>query len=242
MNYLCLDRHPYFFIYRYADTRKKYRKHIDTYQHWCKTSFRLSLEELFKVENKTQQQKDFLAGYFRYMPVIDSNSTMNRICHYIEGLNMNVRSHLKVKEGHDMHKLFMPDNIEWNEERYNNVVEAYKRYCKECTKMNSLGASNFDFETTKDYDFYASMFIGMLYSYVNEVCSNVYEAIAYLAHYMYVEKDSANKEMLWQTYGYEIYSMIKERNNGYIMFPLEDEDGDIEYLNKRYSMQEVCID
>ena len=108
--------------------------------------------------------------------------------------------------------------------------------------MNSLGASNFDFETTKDYDFYASMFIGMLYSYVNEVCSNVYEAITYLAHYMYVEKDSANKEMLWQTYGYEIYSMIKERNSGYIMFPLEDEDGDIEYLNKRYSMQEVCID
>ena len=241
-NYLCLDRHPYFFIYRYADTRRKYRNHMDTYRRWCKSSFRMTLEELLSLEKKSPEQVDFLTGFFKYMPVIDSDSTMNRLCHYIEGINMNVRSHLKVKEGEDMRHIFVSDDIEWNEERYQLVVEAHKKYCKECVTLNHLGQSHFDFENSKGYDFFASMFIGMLYSYINEVCSNVYEAIAYLAHYMYVERDSANKEMLWQTYAQEIHSIIKSKNNGYVLFPMLDEDGDIEYLGRRYSMKEVKID
>lgn len=242
MNYLCLDRYPYFFIYRYSDTRRKYRKHIKSYQSWCKNTFKMPLEDLIKLEPKTAQQIEFLRGFFRYMPVIDSNSTMNRICHHIENINMNVRSHLKVKEGEDMRNIFVGENIEWDDNRYIQVVETYKRYCKEVTALNRLGSSHFDFETTHEYDFHAATLIGMLYSYISEACSNVYEAIMYLSHYMYTEKDSASKEMLWQTYAQEIYDIVRSKNDGTIMFPISDEDGEIEYLGKKYTMKEINID
>lgn len=242
MNYLCLDRHPYFFIYRYADTRKKYRKHIKDYQNWCKNTFKMSLEELLNLDSKNAQQIDFLKGFFKYMPVIDSDSAMNRLCHYIENINMNVRSHLKVKEGEDMRNVFVPSDIEWNDSRYSDVVDAYMKYCDRCKLVNPIEEDGFNEDIYGDSPPPLSMLIGMLYSYISDVCSNPYEAVMYLSYYMYVERDSSNKEMLWQTYGQEIESLIRSRNNGKVLFPMLDDDGDIKYLGKRYSMREVSID
>lgn len=236
MNYLCLDRHPYFFIYRYDDTRKKYREHCRRYDKWAKQWFRKPLDNILSNGPVSDDERDFLSGFFKYSPVIDSDSVMNRLCHYLEGVNFNVRSHLKIKESKSIYKIFMHSDIEWSDDTYNKVVNAYERFCQDARAYQKI---DFD-RDSQDPAF--NNFIGMLYSYVNEVCSNVYEAIGYLFYYLYDVKEKSNKEILWKTYGKEIYSILKNNSNGVVYIPMKDSDGDFEYLGDTYSMKEVCID
>lgn len=236
MNYLCLDRHPYFFVYRYDDTRRKYNKHRKKYERWAKQSFAKPLDTILSKGPANEAEREFLTGFFKYSPVIDSDSVMNRLCHYIERINFNVRSHLKIKEATSMYHLFISDEIEWNYTTYYKVVDAYERFCKESSNYKY---NEFDSDSP---DPLMGNFVGMLYSYVNEVCSNVYEAIGYLAYYMYEIKEKANKEMLWKTYGQEMSTILRRNSDGVISIPMLDEDGDIEYLGKTYSMKEVNID
>lgn len=236
MNYLCLDRHPYFFVYRYEDTRRKYNQHVKKYEKWAKQSFVKPLDTILTNGPENEAEQEFLAGFFRYSPVIDSNSVVNRLCHHIEKVNFNVRSHLKMKESTSVYKFFISDEIEFNCSTYDRVVEAYEKFCKECAnyKYTELDSNS--------QDPLMGNFVGMLYSYVSDACSNVYEAISYLAYYLYEVKEKANKEMLWKTYGQEICTILRRNNDGTVMIPMYDEDGDIEYLGKTYSMKEVAID
>ena len=234
-NYLCLDRHPYFFIYRYSDTRKKYNKHKKSYEKWAKQKFRKTLDDILISDVKTEEEIEFLENYFKYNPVIDSDSVMNRLCHYIEYVNFDVRKNLKIKEKKSMYKKFVLNDMEWSQKTYENIVGAYEKFCKDSIaykKQKDVSGSMTDL-----FDF----FVGMLYSYVNEACSNTYEAITYLSYYMYEVKEKSNKEMLWKTYGKEIYSIMLDRSDGIVTMPVLDNSGDIEYIGNKYSVSEFSI-
>jgi hypothetical protein len=74
---------------------------------------------------------------------------------------------------------------------------------------------------------------------MDEVCSNVYELVNDLIELFYVEFPSVSKDFLWDTYGKYIVNNLKRNYNKSILFPIPDESGNIEYLNKKYSLQEV---
>jgi hypothetical protein len=52
---------------------------------------------------------------------------------------------------------------------------------------------------------------------------------------------SVNKDLLWDTYGKYIINNLKRKYNNPILFPIPDKSGNVEYLNKMYSLQEVIF-
>ena len=60
-----------------------------------------------------------------------------------------------------------------------------------------------------------------------------------LIDYFYIEKNTLNKDILWDLYGDIICQNVKNNSTNPIMFPLPDENGDILYMGKTYSYKEI---
>ena len=59
--------------------------------------------------------------------------------------------------------------------------------------------------------------------------------------YFYETCPKSNKDILWKYFGKNIVKNIIENTKEPIMFPLKDEEGQIEYLGETYSLKEIKI-
>lgn len=75
---------PWFFIYRYSELKSELDKYIKSVKKNCKIRFAKTLEDLYKSEEKTEDEQSFIYNYEKYMPISRAPGTMNRICWRIE--------------------------------------------------------------------------------------------------------------------------------------------------------------
>lgn len=238
---IMLDRHPYFFIHLYKDTKKKYKKHIEGYNLSSKHKFGLTIDELIEKKDKTQEEKDYLKMFYEYMPVIYSDSVMNNISRYIENIDFDIKNKINVTDSKDIHLILMRnENIE-DENTYNQVLEAYKKMKKELKNRNNIRSSfnkhKFDENLSQEVDSIYEKFK----SKMDNICSNTYELVDYLIKIFYVEFPSSNKDLLWNIYGQYIFKNIKDKNQNKVYFPMPNKQGKIIYLNDRFILEEVDI-
>lgn len=78
------DKKPYYFIYNYSSLKKDYDNYIKNCDLKCVMLYGCKVNELKEKQNLTEEQQKFLEWYDIKMPVNISNSTMNRICRYVE--------------------------------------------------------------------------------------------------------------------------------------------------------------
>lgn len=119
-NSILLDKYPYFFRYRYPDCKKKYDKYVDSNETACKQRFGISLKSLIDLSQKTPEQMTFLDNYYKYMPVTMSDSSMNLLCKYIEGINFEISKKIK-EESSDKAVLDLKYDIEYDNSDYKKV-------------------------------------------------------------------------------------------------------------------------
>lgn len=243
-NSLLLDRHPYFFIYLYKHTRNKYNKHVSGYDLSCKQKFGIPLEKLINKKRKTIEEQAFLNSYHKYMPVIDSDCVANNICKYIESINFSIKNKLKTTNVHDLYKQYQRHGIEFNKDTYDVVLKRYNTFRREIRDLSNIGTNttsvngkysdNIESQTNGIYEIFKKD--------MTNICSNVYELVNYLVEIFYVTLPSSNKDLLWNLYGKFMFNNVKNNRIPYpIMFPTQDKNGDIEYLNKKYKLIEVKI-
>jgi hypothetical protein len=242
-NRILLGRHPYFFIYLYQHTKSKYNKHVEGYNISSKQKFGISLTDLLNKKRKTKAEKDFIDIYYRFMPVINSDSVMNLLCRHIESIDFNIKQKIKVNTNPDIYKLYLRNGITHDGDTFSVVLSEYKKFNKALNNMGNMGI--FQNADSKRYDESIGLSINGQYEEFkrrfNNICSNTYELVNYLVRIFYVEYKGSNKDLLWNTYGKYIFHNIKQNSKDKIFFPFPDDEGDIEYLNKKYSLKEVVI-
>lgn len=74
-----------------------------------------------------------------------------------------------------------------------------------------------------------------------QICASMNEATNYLVKYIYGNKKESLKALLWLLLGKYIYKNILKNKDNIAYFPIEDIDGDIEYLKKYYSREKINI-
>lgn len=243
LNRTLLNKHPYFFTYLYKGTKKKYKQFYNNQDVTCRQKFGISLNELRKLDRKTPDQITFLSDFHKYSPVIDSDCTMNKICKYIESIDFGIRGIIKQETSNDFHKRLMRnEDFVIDDSIYNKIKNAHKDF-KETSL--SLAATTSDEKSVKsDFDDILISNINTTYSKLeeslNKISSNTYEIVDYLIHMFYVDKTDSNKEVLWKIYGEYIYENVK-RKFGKVIVPVPSENGDIEYLGKKYTLKEVVL-
>ena len=236
---IMMDRHPYFFRFLYPNTKRKYKQYIEEYELSCRHKFGIGLDELLKKQNLTEDELKYRNMFYKYMPVIDSDSVMNNICKYIENINFDIKSNINNKDNKDVHLILMRNNEILNPDLYQKVLQKYKSIKKEIKQYCSANTKMFK----NKYDENAQQSVNNIYSKfketMNDECSNIYELVDYLIYIFYVEYVGDNKDLLWNTYGDIIFENVKNKNQNTVLFPMPNKEGNIKYLHQNFKLEEV---
>lgn len=244
LNKILLDKHPYFFIYLYKDTKNKYRNYINDYNVTCQQRFGITLEELKTKKRKTKEERDFINLFNKYLPVIDSDCVMNNLCKYIESVDFGIRKILKTPTYKDYYKMLMYESDRYiDNDKYSQIVNTYNNYKKTIHNIipvihnNDLYKNGYD----ENKEIVVNGHQEKLKNKLVEICSNEKELVDYLIYMFYVEQPLSNKELLWNIFGNCLFDNVKSKQSK-IKIPVRDDQGEIEYLNEKFTIREVELD
>lgn len=226
LNRVLLDRHPYFFIYRYKEDKKAYNTYYEQKQVLCKTKYNLSIEQLEACTNRTEEMDNWLDNYYRFCPVIISNSPMNMLCRYLEKVEADILQTIKNTE-FDW-AMYLARDYDPDEWLVADIIGEYESFKTE-SKAILAGDDKPDYIAT----------LGLLKRRLGAICSNPRIVTNILVQYLYGDKPSASKDWLWDAYGKYIIQSAEEHNPYPLLCPVEDENGDLEYLGRRYTMKQI---
>lgn len=244
LNSILLEKHPYFFTYLYKGTRTKYKNYYNNQDVTCRQKFGVSIDELKKMSRKTPEQLEFLKYFKLYSPVIDSDCVMNRLCRHIESVDFGIKNIVKEDHDEEYYKhLINGDELVIDEEKYKKVLKVYKNFKQ--TSENLAKTTSYERSVKSDNDELIEMNIKLAYEELQndllKISSNIYEVVDYLIYMFYVDKQESNKEVLWTVFGDYIFENIRSKFNK-ITIPVPDDNGEINYLNKKYTLKEVVLD
>lgn len=80
---VCTHKPPYFMTYVYEDYMREYKKYLKDTESNARRRFNKPIGELLSAP-QTEAEKEFVDGYYRFMPFGLNDCSMNRICRYIE--------------------------------------------------------------------------------------------------------------------------------------------------------------
>ena len=229
MNRCLIDKRPYFFKYRYSDSKREHDTYKKSRNAVCKSLFDMSVDELIASSRKTQEQRQWLRNYHEFAPLVESNSPMNLLCKHIEQIDFQIVK--RFKDDHDFNPEIYLDDIDGWEEYYNDVVKCYRRHLR--TRVRS---SNFIGE-----EFNEDRIIAKLKEELSFICSNPAMVANCLVRHLLIEKKKKDVDLLWLAYGRQLVSAAMKKASGSIWFPLPDPSGEIEYLGNRYTNVEVSV-
>lgn len=239
LNSLICEKHPYFFTYLYKSTRSKYKKWKKNYETSCQTRWNLTINDLIECDNKDDEQIAFLERYYKTCPVIDNDSAMNMLCHYMEDIKKNIKINIKDYSNMSYISSYKSGEIETVEPNvYNKIYAVIKELRQEL--KNAVNSAN-----KNDYNDDMGNVLNNIYeTYKNKlfkICSNQNIIIDCLIDIFYVDFPSYNKDVLWSLFGKEIYQNVLNNNSSIIDYPTLHNDGDILYLGKRYKIKQLDI-
>jgi len=237
---ILLQTKPYFFRYRYRETKKKYEDYVEQNEASCLQRFGVKLKDMLKSYNLAPEQNEFIANYYHYMPVTYSKSAMNMLCEHIENMDYNVYSRIKPIEESFDYTIYKNREIEYSEEQYNAVV-AYIKHTKKLYATNAmLDDEEYD---ERNEEKYKSLSIGeRIDKEIGAIVANRDVITNILVDYFYGAQPKSDKSILWDLCGKNMFRNVKVNSIGKILFPVNCETGDIEYMGGRYEVREVSID
>jgi hypothetical protein len=242
-NSILLNKYPYFFKYLYKNAKKKYNKYCEVNEITCHQKFKMSFKKLKELDRLSFEQKEFIENYYKYMPLTYSDSPVNLLCRYIEGINFEINQKIKSLDDSNIIVFYKNKDHQYTTEQYKEIIQVLNNHTNR-VKYNKIlfeqDADDYGYNENTAQEFKVDNDI--LEQEINNICSDVYLVTNILLDYFYKVKSSANKDILWSTYGKYIYNNVKENIVNNPKFPFPDSKGEINYLGLNYSLREINID
>lgn len=219
---------PWFFIYRYSQLKSELDKYIKSCKSNCKIRFGKTLDDLYQSKDKTDEEEAFLYNYEKYMPVSRAPGTMNRICWRIEDEFQTTDVLPDVEFDYSILKT----DAKYTQEEYDEVKKLYDEYGRQMlllsksrkkSETNNEDAESVALQVKNDF-----MALSHVACPSNEVLSNIVVDICYMSN--------KNKSFAWNIVGEQIFKNILKNSGNTITYPVKNDDGDIEFCGKRFSL------
>lgn len=253
-NEIVADRKPYFFRYLYSKENAKYLQYLEKADSFTTTKFDKTVQELLEADPSTLSYDEYyyLENEFkRYVPLIDNNGRMNRICHYMERnlkeIKRNSSQHTPKEVLNLMYanseRSFTERHVELMNNfylRYKNDKKKQKLTSEEETKASGNIVGNFNqYCSILRKEITAAFEKDLHDCTVNEAASYITDLALYVSYELY---PSRTKTFVWDLFGNQIVEHIKNKNESPVMIPVHDEDsGILTYLGKKYKLLEVDL-
>lgn len=234
-NSLVINKKAYFMIYIYPNLLRSYQNHTRQFDLDCKNKYGLTYYNLKYLKNKTKSQYKFLKRMDYFSPVLDTQCTMNKLCHVFERLEREISYNKEL--GQSYLPRFNKCNFEIDSDKLGNLNILYKQYMSQ-RQFSYL--KHIIEEVLPDDDFQETI-ADMISILNNEFSNKCYEEISNsseLFEYLLSVSElytSNNKtfdySFIWSVLGDDILNVIPR--NSKIAIP--DEEG-VEYLGNKYKI------
>ena len=219
---------PWFLIYRYSQLKTELDKYMKSVKSNCKIRFGKTLDDLYASDNRTKEEEAFIYNYEKYMPISRAPGTMNRICWKIEDEFQSV----DVLPDVEFDRSILKSDATYSQEEYDSIKELYDEYGKNLLLI-SKGRTRND-TTAEDAEFSVAQLKESFMNACSSICpnseilANIVVDVCYLSN--------KNKSFAWDVAGEEMFENVLKNSGGKIQFPVKDENGDIEFCGKKFSL------
>lgn len=219
---------PWFFIYRYSQLKSDLDKYMKSVKSNCKIRFGKTLDDLCASDYRTDEEEAFMYNYEKYMPISRAPGTMNRICWKIEDEFQTV----DVLPDVEFDRTILKSDAVYSQEEYDAIKELYDEYNQNVQiflkgiKKNETNKEEREFTIIQFKDEFANACSTMCPN--SEILANIVVDICYLSN--------KNKSFAWDVAGEEIFQNVLKNSGNKIQFPIKDDNGDIEFCGKRFSL------
>lgn len=227
------DKKPYFMRYIYPNLMSQYNTYIKNTDKKCMREFRQTIEELMtkSPDELTQAEAEFIDYYIQRMPVGMHPCVMNKICRRFEEEFDNY--FLKNISEEKFDYSIMKSGQEYTTTQYNAIAKLYEQYTKrlqEYMQFSKRERIDEDESATK-----RSLMIRDFKVECERACSNAAQLCDIILDLCY--RRSGSKQFCWDICSEEIIDNLLKNNDNTIYFPVQDEDGDIEFCGKRFTLE-----
>ena len=227
------DLKPYFFIYRYSHIKAKYDRYNKSVDSNCKIRFGKSLYELENSEILTDEEQIFLENYEKYLPVSIAPGVMNRICWKIEDAFQSS----DVLPGIVFDYSILKSDLEYTEEEFEEIKRLYDEYNENIQLILKRQKKNE--ECDENIGLIVDQIKQIFLEECNKICPNSEVLSNIVVDLCY--NSNKNKTFAWDISGDQIFKNVLKNTGNKIKFPVNDENGDLEFAGERFSICEKVI-
>ena len=233
-NKLLVDKRPYFMKYLYSKYKSQYKDYWKKYNCLCYMKFGITIDELLKIKNKTLEQEQLEYNYYRFNPFLENSCPMNEICWYMEKQVKQTKINAKKRTPDYVFDILFNKNINITEKQIKQMENVFKKY----KKSKSESITNGELLSIDDLNNLAKDDIDHDFGYISNDLQQLANLAVYVNYYLY---PNSPKNFCWDLFGEGILLNIYNNTNNKIEIPLLDENGDIEYMGKKYKNKGVNI-
>lgn len=231
---LVADRKPYFMQYIYPAEKTKMAEYVKKNNEKCIMRFRITLDELLKKNNRTDEEEKFVNCYYQRMPLGVAPCTINKICWRVE----DIFDGIKFSENNDFDYSILKSNTEYSNYTFSKIKKIYEKYRRELSSYMQYAKSERILSEDRQIQKYLlkEQFKKECFSQCpnEEILCNIVLDLCY-------SKSKNSKQFAWDICGNTIIQNLLKRNNYMITYPVKDDEGDIEFQGMHFKLQTTEI-
>lgn len=238
-NSILIDKRPQFMQHLYPNYGKEYRQYCIDYDLLAQAKFKLFLDELLTTDfyELDTAKKVFIEEFHKYNPLLNTTCEVNNISNYMQK---------KIKEINFGAKLLWEDKMLDNMKKTDIKVHEKLKEDYILSLHNKYKSGKRSFGSIKNEDGSRLQTIDQYNKVIRQESLKISDNFGELAHYAiaicYLRSEHDNKDFVWSIFGNGIIeNLIDNSKNKIFEIPFLDNDGDIEYLGKRYKRKEIKI-
>ena len=203
-NSVIIEKRPYFMRYLYSDYNRRYMEYQRKFDKICWTRLGKDFSEITKKDDAV----DILKKYYRYAPLIDSDCTMNNICHFMESSirEIKLKYPLEIREENLM--TLKDSTIPFDVVKYKKMEVLYRKYKSEKNRITRAFIKTGSIRGEiiyKTIDQYNRAIRDEAFA----ISDNLAELTNYAIALCYELHPSDNKAFAWSVFGTGIVENIK---------------------------------
>lgn len=227
-NKLLVKKRPFWMQYLYQYKKKEWDNHYHSYDFYSQIVFEMSIDDLLKKENQNEEQEKIISRFKKYSPLlIGSIGVVDKI------------SEKMVSSISEMKADYKNSNFDYSIYQSTNpdIDETLKLEIKKKIKLYNRMRKDF-YLSSSEHDTLFSIF-EVIKKDLFGVCSDLTKLTDNAIELCYGEMKS-NYDFIWNIFIDGILSNMRKRYSKY-KIPFPNKDGNIEFLQNRYSILEVKI-
>ena len=245
-NSIIIEKRPYFMRYLYSDYNRKYMEYRRKFDKICWSRLGKDFAEITDEDDAT----DILEKYHKYAPLIDSDCTMNNICHFMESSvkEVKLKYPLEIKESILM--MLKDNTVPFDVAKYKKMEVLYRKYKSEKNRITRAFIKTGSIRGEiiyKTIDQYNKAIRDEAYM----ISENLAELTNYAIALCYELHPSDNKAFAWSVFGSGIVDNIKNNllRKGITTYKtlctkvgqVDDDAKIVSYMGKDYVEKEISI-